>query len=128
MYPDQYLFSKEHEWVSVDGNVATVGITHHAQDQLGDIVYVELPEVGSEYSKSEEFGSVESVKAVAEVFMPLSGEVLEVNDLLEETPELVNTNPHDEGWIMKIRLTDKGELKELMSAADYQTFVEQESK
>lgn len=128
MYPKNYLYSKEHEWLAVEGDIATVGITHHAQDQLGDIVYVDLPEVGAEFASGEEFGSVESVKAVAEIFMPLTGAVVEVNELLEETPELVNRKPQDDGWIVKIKITNPSELGGLMASDAYEDFVQQETE
>jgi len=128
MYPDAYRYSKEHEWLAVDGDTVTVGITHHAQDQLGDIVYVDLPEVGSEFEAGDEFGSVESVKAVAEVYMPVSGEVLEVNEGLEDNPELVNSSPHEDGWILKLKMSDTSQLDEMMDAGAYATFVKQETE
>ncbi len=128
MYPEGYRYTKEHEWLKVEGEIVTVGITHHAQDQLGDIVYVELPDVGSEFDKGDEFGSVESVKAVAEVFMPISGEVVEVNEDLEDSPEQVNSAPHDAGWILKLKMSDASELDELMDAAAYEAFVAAESE
>ena len=123
MYPENYLYSKEHECVSVDGDVATVGITDHAQDQLGDVVYVEMPEVGDTFGANDEIGVVESVKAVAEVYTPISGEVIEVNSTLEDRPELVNDDPHGDGWMVKMRLSDTDELDRLMKAAAYQDFV-----
>ncbi len=128
MYPEGYRYTKEHEWLKVEGEIVTVGITHHAQDQLGDIVYVELPDVGSEFDKGDEFGSVESVKAVAEVFMPISGEVVEVNEDLEDSPEQVNSAPHDAGWILKLKMSDASELGELMDAGAYEAFVAAESE
>ncbi len=128
MYPDSYLYTKEHEWVDVEDGVATVGITDYAQEQLGDIVYVELPEVGSELGAGDEFGSVESVKAVAEVFMPIAGEVVAVNEDLEDSPELVNKKAHDEGWVIKIKVADPSELDDLMDQEQYEEWVEQESK
>ncbi len=128
MYPKKFLYSKEHEWIKVEGDEAVVGITHHAQAQLGDIVYVDLPETGAEFASGEEFGSVESVKAVAEIYMPISGEVLEVNEFLEETPELVNQQPHDDGWIVRVKITDPSELDDLMDAGSYEEFVKQESE
>ena len=127
MYPENYLYSKEHEWVSVDGDVATVGITDHAQDQLGDVVYVEMPEVGNTFGANDEIGVVESVKAVAEVYTPISGEVIEVNSTLEDRPELVNDDPHGDGWMVKMRLSDTSELDTLMNAAAYQDFVSEHS-
>ena len=128
MYPDNYYYTKEHEWLYVEGNIATVGITDHAQDQLGDIVYVELPDEDDEFGAGEEFGSVESVKAVAEVFMPVSGSVVEVNEALEDQPDLVNKDPHDDGWLVKIRLSDRSELDGLMDYQEYEEYIEQEAK
>ena len=127
MYPENYRYSSEHEWVDVQDNIATIGITHHAQEQLGDIVYVELPEVDSEYGSGDEFGSVESVKAVAEVFMPISGKVVEVNDALEDSPETVNQAPHQDGWLIKLEIGNTSELDGLMDRAAYEEFVAQES-
>lgn len=127
MYPDNYRYSKEHEWLLVEGDQATVGITHHAQDQLGDIVYVELPDVGETFDQGDEFGSVESVKAVAEVFMPIAGEILEVNAALEDGPEAVNQEPHGDGWLIKVRIADPAELEGLMDHEAYQNFVNEES-
>lgn len=127
MYPDNLYYTKEHEWLNVDGDEATVGITHHAQDQLGDIVYVELPEEGDTFNEGDEFGSVESVKAVAEVFMPINAEVLENNAKLEDSPELVNHDPHGEGWLIRIKIQDASQLDDLMDHRAYQAFVEEES-
>ena len=126
MYPESYRYSKEHEWVSVVGNVATIGITEFAQDQLGDVVYVELPEVGETFAAGEEFGSVESVKAVSELYTPVSGEVMETNMVLEDAPELVNDDPHGDAWMIKMRMSNPSELDELMDAAAYQAFVASE--
>ena len=127
MIPSDCLYTKEHEWLKVEGDQATVGITDHAQSELGDIVYVELPDVGDTFSSGEEFGSVESTKAVAEIFMPITGEILEVNEALDEGPDLVNTSPHQKGWLVKIRIEDESELDDLMDAKAYQAFVDQES-
>ncbi|CAM2067852.1 glycine cleavage system protein GcvH [Sulfidibacter corallicola] len=128
MYSGKNLYSKEHEWLSVDGDTALIGITHHAQDQLGDIVYVDLPDVDSEFEIGEEFGSVESVKAVAEVFMPIGGTIVEVNEDLEDSPEAVNKDPHGKGWLIKIKIADQSELEKLLSAEAYEAFVKEESK
>jgi len=117
-YPEDYYYSKDHEWIRVDGETGTVGITDHAQNQLGDVVYVELPTVGSTYDAGATFGSVESVKAVSELFLPVGGEVLEVNKALED--------PHGEGWMVVIRVSDAAHLSGLMRAADYEQFVKQE--
>lgn len=128
MYPENYRYSKDHEWVFVDEGLATVGITYHAQEQLGDIVYVELPDLGATLALNDEMGSLESVKAVAEVFSPCSGEVEEVNELLEDHPEMVNKNPHESGWLVKLKLSNPAELDKLMDAAAYTAFVAAESK
>ena len=128
MYPEKYRYSKEHEWLEVDGDVAVLGITHHAQDQLGDIVFVEMPEPGDEFSAGDEFGSVESVKAVAEVFMPVTCEIMAINEALEDEPELVNKEPHGNGWLVKIKLSELGELENLMDHQQYTDFVAEESK
>lgn len=127
MYSEKYHYTKEHEWLLVEGDQVTVGITHHAQDQLGDIVYVELPEVGESFDQGDEFGSVESVKAVAEVFMPVSGEISAVNENLEDAPESVNQSPHDDGWLIKVTLSDASQLEGLMNHEAYENFVAQES-
>ena len=115
-------FSKEHEWILVEGDVATIGITDHAQEQLGEIVYVELPEVGQELSKGEEAGVVESVKAASEIYSPISGEVTEINETLGDAPETVNSNAMTDGWFYKMRIGDAGELDELMDEAGYKAF------
>lgn len=128
MYPEDYLYTKEHEWLKVEGDEAVVGISHHAQDQLGDIVYIEFPEEGTILSAGDEFGTVESVKAVAEVFMPVTGEIVAINSDLEDQPELVNQSPHDDGWLVRIKITDPGELDELMDVDAYIAFMEEESK
>ncbi len=122
-YPDNFHYTKEHEWVRVDGNVATVGITDHAQEELGDIVYVDLPKIGTALEKGKTFGSVESVKAVSDVYSPVSGEVVEINEALSTTPEQLNADPHGEAWLVKIKLTAPDEIKQLLSAADYQTYI-----
>lgn len=128
MYPNEFRYTKEHEWVKVEGNDAIIGVTDHAQNQLGDIVFVELPEAGSTFSIGDEFGTVESVKAVAEVYMPITGEIAEVNEELQDRPELVNERPHDDGWMIRVRISDHSEIDDLMDAEAYETFVEEESK
>jgi len=125
MYPEENLYTKDHEWVNVQGDVATVGITEYAQRELGDVVYVDLPEVGDTFEASEPFGSVESVKAVSEVFCPLAGEVLEVNGKLEHTPELVNQSPHQNAWMIKLRVGNPDELDELLSAEEYEEYLQE---
>ncbi len=119
MFPENYKYTKDHEWVSVEGDTGTIGITDYAQKELGDIVFVELPEVGQDLKAGETMGNIESVKAVSEMFSPVTGTVLAVNEALEDRAELVNQDPHGTGWIVKIRLADPGELNELMDAAAY---------
>ena len=116
-------YTAEHEWVAADQAVATVGITHHAQDALGDVVFVELPEVGKTFAQGDVTGVVESVKAAADVYMPVSGEILEVNEALRDEPALANTDPMGEGWFFKVRLSDPGQLDALMDEAAYQALT-----
>jgi glycine cleavage system H protein len=123
MYPSDYLYSRDHEWVRVEGDTCVLGITEYAQEELGEIVFVELPDVGQSFHTTEEVGTIESVKAVAEVFTPVSGEVVEVNGALEDEPELVNDDPHGDGWLVKLRITSRHELDELMSAEQYEEFI-----
>ncbi|MBY0502398.1 MAG: glycine cleavage system protein GcvH [Bryobacteraceae bacterium] len=123
MYPENYSYTKEHEWVSVEGGVGTIGITHHAQKELGDIVYVDLPKLGAALASHTTFGSVESVKAVSDIYSPVSGEVLEVNTLLATQPEKLNEDPHGVAWLVKIKLSAPDEVKSLMSAADYLKYI-----
>ena len=124
-YPETYRYSKEHEWVQVDGRHATVGITDHAQHELGDIVFVDLPKPGASVEKGKSFGSVESVKAVSDVYSPVSGEVTEANDLLAKSPERLNEDPHGEAWLIKVKIASDttDELNGLMSAPDYQKYI-----
>lgn len=126
-YPDNYSYTKEHEWVSVTEGIGTVGITYHAQHELGDIVYVDLPKPGSQIAQGQSLGSVESVKAVSDIYSPVTGEVLEVNTMLSETPEKLNEDPHGEAWLCKVKLSSTGEIQNLMNAADYQSYVGEES-
>ncbi len=123
MYPQNYSYTKEHEWVSVAGDIGTIGITHHAQKELGDIVYVDLPKLGVAITAHSTFGSVESVKAVSDIYSPVSGEVLEVNSLLATQPEKLNEDPHGEAWLVKVKLASPDETKGLMTAADYQQYI-----
>ena len=123
---DNYRFTKQHEWILDGADGAVIGISDHAQEQLGDIVYVELPEVGDTFDAGEEFGSLESVKAVAEVYMPVGGEVIEINELLDEHPEMVNKNPMESGWLIKVKIADPAELEELMDSGAYETYVGEE--
>ncbi len=127
MYPEENLYTKDHEWLQVQGDTATVGITDFAQHELGDVVYVDLPEVGDTFEASEPFGSVESVKAVSEVFCPVGGEVIDVNSKLEDSPELINESPHAQAWMIKIRITNPEELKELLSAEEYEEYLQEQA-
>jgi len=122
-YPADFHYTKEHEWVRMDGNLATIGITDHAQHELGDIVYVDLPKIGSNAESGKTFGSVESVKAVSDIYSPVSGEIVEVNESLSSAPEKLNSDPHGGAWLIKVRVTNQEEIKQLMNAADYQNYV-----
>ena len=121
--PDDRKYSKEHEWLKIDADAAIIGITDYAQDQLGDVVYVDLPQPGATITQFEKMGEVESVKAVSDLFTPASGEVLEVNEKVVETPELVNSDPHGDGWLLRVKLGDATEIDKLLSAADYDAFI-----
>jgi glycine cleavage system H protein len=128
MYPDDLRYTKDHEWVRLKGDRGTVGITHYAQKQLGDVVYLELPEVGRKLKVQETFGTVESVKAVSELYSPVAGEVVEANAALVQAPEKINSDPYGEAWMVAIKLSDPAAVKGLMDAAAYKAFVESESK
>jgi glycine cleavage system H protein len=128
MYPEDLRYSKDHEWIRVDGDRGRIGITDYAQNQLGDVVFLELPEVGQTLAASEQFGTIESVKAVSELFSPVAGEVVEVNSDLTSKPELVNEDPHGEAWLMVVRITDPASVAALMDAETYKAFVESEAK
>lgn len=121
--PKELRYSKEHEWVKTEGNLARIGITDFAQSELGDIVFVELPEVGSEITADEPFGSVESVKTVSELYAPVSGKIVEVNGELEGSPENVNDSPYDEGWMVVVEMSDESELENLLSSEQYEEMV-----
>jgi glycine cleavage system H protein len=123
MTPEDRFYTKEHEWLKVDGDIGTVGITDHAQDALGDVVYVEVPKVGDKVTAGQTFGTVESVKAVSELFTPASGEVLEINAGLSDAPETINKDPYGGGWMIRVRLSNKGETAKLMSAAQYDDYT-----
>jgi glycine cleavage system H protein len=123
MYPTNYRYTKEHEWVRVEGGAGVVGITDHAQKELGDIVYVDLPKVGARLEQGKTLGSVESVKAVSDIYAPVSGEVIEINELLSTTPEKLNEDPHGVAWLVKIKLSAPDEVSRLLSAEDYQKYV-----
>ncbi|MCK6552989.1 glycine cleavage system protein GcvH [Candidatus Binatia bacterium] len=127
-FPDDLKYSKEHEWVLVEGSVATIGITDYAQEQLGDIVFVELPAIGDKVSKDDAFGVVESVKSVNDIYAPISGKVLEANDDLPENPEMVNDDPYGDGWMIKIEVSDAEELDDLMTADEYKEYVAEEEE
>jgi glycine cleavage system H protein len=126
-YPEDLRYTKEHEWVHIAGDVGTIGITDHAQKELGDIVYVDLPKVGAHIEQGKSLGSVESVKAVSDIYSPVSGEVTEVNETLAQAPEKLNQDPHGSAWLIKLRLSAPNEAKGLLSAADYQAYVGAES-
>ena len=126
--PEGLYYSKDHEWLRVEGETGTVGITDHAQDSLGDVVYVELPKVGDTFGGHESFGSVESVKAVSELFLPVGGEVVEVNETLQDEPEKVNADPYGDGWMVRIRLSAPGEVDSLLNAVEYEDFLSAETE
>jgi glycine cleavage system H protein len=126
--PDDLHYSKDHEWVRVEGNIAVIGITDYAQDSLGDVVYCELPKPGDEFATNESFGSVESVKAVSEVFSPVSGEVESRNDALSDAPEKVNQDPYGEGWMIRVKMSNPGEVDSLLTAAEYEDFTKAETE
>ncbi len=123
MYPDNFCYTKEHEWLMVQGDHGVMGITDHAQNELGDIVYVDLPKVGAVVEQGKTLGSVESVKAVSDIYAPVSGEIIEVNEALASAPETLNQDPHGAGWLVKLRLTAPDELKQLLTAAEYQEYL-----
>lgn len=125
-FPKELRYTKEHEWVRLEGNIATIGITDYAQDSLGDVVYLELPSEGTSVTKGEPFGVVESVKAVSDLFSPVSGKVTEVNDALVDSPEVINEEPYGDAWMIKVEVTNPEEMKELLSAEEYKEFVEEE--
>ena len=126
MYPQEFLYTKEHEWIRVDEEIGTIGITDHAQAELGDIVYVELPKPSEHVTAHESFGTVESVKAVSEIYSPVSGEVTAVNPKLQSNPEMLNADPHGEAWLIRVRLSDRSEVEKLMTADDYEAYIQKE--
>jgi glycine cleavage system H protein len=128
MIPNDLLFTREHEWLRLKGDTGTIGISHHAQKQLGEIVYVELPKPGAKLNSGESFGSVESVKAVSDLFAPVSGEVIEVNEELGATPEKINEDPYGAGWMIRLRLSKQDETADLMSAEDYEEYAKQDEE
>jgi len=122
-YPEEFRYTKEHEWVKPEGGARTIGITDHAQNELGDIVYVDLPKVGTRLEKGKSLGSVESVKAVSDIFSPVSGEVTEINELLSTAPEKLNADPHGAAWLVKVRMSAPDELQQLLTAQGYQSYI-----
>ena len=126
--PEDLHYSKDHEWVRVDGDVAIIGITDYAQNSLGDVVYVELPKAGDEFAGNEPFGSVESVKAVSEVFSPVAGAVVKINEALADEPESVNSDPYGSGWMIRLKMSNPGEVDSLLTAAEYEDFTKAESE
>lgn len=123
MVPDDRKYTQEHEWVQIDGEIGIIGVTDHAASELGDIVFVELPGVGDEFSQGDTVGTIESVKAVADLFLPISGEIVEINEAVVDSPELVNGDPMDEGWLLKVKISDENELDTLLDAAGYQDLL-----
>jgi glycine cleavage system H protein len=125
-FPEELQYTEEHEWLLVEGDIVTVGITDFAQDALGDVVFVELPQVGTILEAGKPFGVVESVKAVSDIYAPVSGEVVEINEDLPDAPEVINTSPYEDGWMIKIKVADPAEIKDLLDAEAYQEFVNEE--
>tara|TARA_B100002052_G_C15861989_1_gene590539 strand:+ start:1426 stop:1809 length:384 start_codon:yes stop_codon:yes gene_type:complete len=123
MYPENLKYSEEHEWLLEDNGIATIGITDFAVDSLGDIVFIELPDKGSQIKQFTTFGEVESVKAASEIYTPISGEIIAVNEKLETEPELLNNSPYEEGWLIKVKISDLSEIEKLMNSKDYENFV-----
>jgi glycine cleavage system H protein len=127
MNPEGLLYSKDHEWIGITGDTGTVGITLHAQEALGEVVYIELPNMGDKFDAHKSFGSVESVKAVSELFMPMSGEVIEVNSTIKDKPETLNSDPYGKGWLIRIRITNPAETSALLSAQAYDSYIAAEA-
>ena len=127
MNPENLKYSEDPEWLKLDGGTAVIGITHFAQDSLGDVVFVELPDVGSDIGQFEKIGEIESVKAVSDLFCPIGGKVVEVNDSLADSPELVNDSPYEDGWMLKVEVADSSDIDRLMSASEYDALIESES-
>jgi glycine cleavage system H protein len=123
MYPENFRYTKEHEWLRLEGDTATVGITNHAQEQLGDIVYVDLPKASTQVEQGKSLGTVESVKAVSDIYSPVTGEVVEINPLLADSPEKLNEDPHGEAWLVKIKLSGPAPTDGLMTAAEYESYI-----
>jgi glycine cleavage system H protein len=122
-FPENFRYTKEHEWVLLEGDIATIGITDHAQSELGDIVYVDLPKIGAKFDPGKSFGSVESVKAVSDIYAPVGGEVVESNELLVSSPEKLNEDPHGAAWLIKMKISDPAEINTLLSPAEYESYV-----
>jgi len=127
-YPDNLYYTKDHEWIRREGESGVVGISDFAQEQLGDIVHVQLPKIGEKFAAHDTFGEVESVKTFSELYLPVSGEVIEVNELLADSPELVNSSAYNEGWMIKIKMKDPGELDSLLSSSEYEDFIESQKE
>lgn len=127
-YPEELHFTKDHEWIRVEGEVGTVGITGFAAEQLGDVVHVQLPRVGEKFASHDTFGEVESVKTFSELYTPVSGEIIEVNEQLADAPELVNTSPYGDGWMAKLKLSDASEIDKLLTSKEYEDFVESQKE
>jgi glycine cleavage system H protein len=127
-YPAKYHYTKQHEWVDVNGDVATIGITDYAQHELGDVVFAELPKAGAKVESGKSFGTVESVKAVSEIYSPVTGDITEVNASLHDTPEKINSDPHGSAWLIKVRLSNPAEIKGLMDAPAYEAFIAEADK
>lgn len=125
MCPENLKYTKEHEWLRIEEDIVVIGITDYAQDQLGDVVYVELPEVGTQVTQSEACGTIESVKTVSDLYAPISGEVVKINEALDDAPELLNNEPYGSGWIMEVKIKDPGELDNLLSSEDYETLIKE---
>jgi len=128
MYPAEFRYTKEHEWLKAEGDTATIGITDYAQSELGDVVFVELPKIGAQLKAGQSFGTVESVKAVSEIFSPVSGEVTAVNEALGNSPEKINQEPHAGGWLIKLKLANQSEVAALMAASAYEAYVSEKAK
>ena len=126
MYPEEYSYTKEHEWIKKDGSEVTVGITNYAQKELGDIVYVDLPAAGKKFAMGEAFGSIESVKAVSEIYAPVNMEVVSVNSAVSDAPELINQDPHGKGWLVKIKLSNESDVDSLLNSQEYEELISQE--
>jgi glycine cleavage system H protein len=128
MYPADFRYTKDHEWIKVDGDTGTIGITDYAQNELGDVVFVELPKIGAQLNAHQTLGNIESVKAVSEVYSPVSGEVIATNDVLGNSPEKINQEPHTGGWLIRLKLADKSEISGLMDSAAYEAYVSEKAK